>query len=76
MGHSSKFVNPGAYRIDSTSWLNDLETIAYLNGDNSIAVVISNRGNTSKSVKITWRNYEATVQVAGESAATLKWNIF
>jgi glucosylceramidase len=76
MGHSSRFVNPGAYRIDSTNWSDDLETIAYLNQDNTIVVVISNRSNNRREVKVTWKSNEATFSMAGTSAATLKWTVF
>lgn len=75
MGHTSKFVDPGAYRIDSTSWLDDLETVAYLNPDKSIALVISNRVNSTKDVKVTWRNFEAKFTMKPISAASLKWTI-
>lgn len=73
MGHSSKFVNPGAFRIDSNSWINDLETIAYLNSDNTIVLVVSNRGNNPKNLRVIWKTYEARLTVQGSSAATLKW---
>ena len=77
MGHSSKFVNPGAYRIDSTTWKNDLETIAYLNSDNNtIVLVVSNRGNNPKNLRVTWKTYESRLTIQGTSAVTLKWAIF
>lgn len=75
MGHTSKFVDPGAYRIDSTSWLDDLETVAYLNPDNTIALVISNRSTSPRDVKVTWRNFEAKFSMEPTSAASLKWTI-
>lgn len=76
MGHSSKFVDPGAYRIDSTSWSDDVESVAYLNPDNTIALVISNRSNAKRDIKVTWRNYESELTMQPRSAATLKWSTF
>jgi glucosylceramidase len=75
MGHSSKFVDPGAVRIDSSNSPDDVETVAYLNPDNSIAVVLSNRRNDKKAVKIVWNEREAVFDMEGSSATTLKWKI-
>lgn len=76
MGHSSKFVDPGAYRIDSSSTQDNVETVAYLNPDNTIAVVLSNRNNARRSIKISWNGWEATFDMEATSAASVKWNIF
>lgn len=76
MGHSSKFVDPGAFRIESSNWLDDLETIAYLNQDNTIVLVISNRSSNKKDIKVTWNSHETTFSMEGISAASLKWKIF
>lgn len=75
IGHSSKFVDPGAFRIDSSSFRDDIETVAYLNPDSTIVVVISNRSNNRSEVKIVWKSYEATFSMEPISAASLKWNI-
>jgi glucosylceramidase len=75
MGHSSKFVDPGALRIDSSNYQDNVETVAYLNPDNSIAVVLSNRRNDRRSVKIVWNGREAIFNMEGNSATSLKWRI-
>ena len=63
IGHFSKFVRPGAQRIEMTTWENDwLETVAFENPDNSVVMVIFNRSwDTVKQVDISldgyWYNY-------------------
>ena len=43
LGHFSKFIRPGAVRIGSSCYTSDLETVAFLNKDGTIAVEILNR---------------------------------
>ena len=49
IGHFAKFVQPGAYRIE-TRTNSDIEMVAYQNPDNSIAIVLYNP--TEKSLTI------------------------
>ena len=42
LGHISKFVDPGAQRIDSTSLDNNIETVAFKNPDGSKVLVLAN----------------------------------
>ncbi len=48
MGHISKFVQPGAYRIESTNIQSIIETTAFKNPDNSIVLIVYNRTNNNK----------------------------
>jgi glucosylceramidase len=73
MGHSSKFVLPGAYRIDSTNFQDALESVAYLNPDNTIVVVLSNRGSSSRTVRISWNGKYLGFSMTGYETASLKW---
>ena len=41
IGHFSKFVKPGALRIDSTTFADDLESVAFRNPDGSVVVVVA-----------------------------------
>ena len=43
IGHFSRFIQPGAYRIVSASSLDELETTAAVNPDGSITAVVLNR---------------------------------
>ena len=46
MGHFSKYIRPGAVRIASSATSEALETTAFKNPDNSIAIVVMNRTDT------------------------------
>jgi glucosylceramidase len=55
IGHASKFVTPGAYRIASTSYQYDrLLSGAFLNPDDSKALIVSNSSTTEKSFTVRW----------------------
>ncbi|UCH14610.1 MAG: glycoside hydrolase family 30 protein [Bacteroidales bacterium] len=55
MGHFSKFIRPGARRIICSSNYDDLLATAFLNTDNTIAVVVLNMKNKDINFK-TWIN--------------------
>jgi glucosylceramidase len=58
IGHFSKFIKPGARRINSSSNRDMLETTAFKNTDGKIAVIVMNR--SGKSVPyILWMNNKA-----------------
>ncbi|MEA5628237.1 glycoside hydrolase family 30 beta sandwich domain-containing protein [Nostoc sp. UHCC 0251] len=73
MGHTSKFVDPGAYRIESNSFPDDIEDVAYKNPDGSKVVVLSNRTPNQKSVKIQSGSESFTYTVPEKAAVTFKW---
>ena len=73
MGHTSKFVDPGAYRIESNSFPDDIEDVAYKNPDGSKVVVLSNRTPNHKSVKIQRGSQSFTYTVPEKAAVTFKW---
>jgi len=73
LGHSSKFVDPGAVRIESNTSEGQMENVAYKNPDGSKVVVLSNRQSSSKTVKIVWNNQAFTYTVPAEGAITFKW---
>jgi len=74
MGHSSKFVHPNAYRVESNTFQDDVETVAYMNADDSIVLVISNRTPNLRQLKIKWANRAFQYQMPGNAALTFKWN--
>ena len=73
MGHTTKFVDPGARRIESNWSKDDLENVAYQNPDNSIVIVMSNRRSSEKQVKIIWNNKSVSFNLPAHGAATIKW---
>ncbi|MWC30354.1 RICIN domain-containing protein [Paenibacillus sp. MMS18-CY102] len=74
LGHSSKFVDQGAARIDTNTFQDSMEDVAYKNPDGSIALILSNRQASAKSVKIQWGSQSFTYQVPAEGAITFKWS--
>lgn len=74
MGHISKFVQPGAYRIESTNIQSIIETTAFKNLDDSIVLIVYNRTNNNKKLSVTYRNSEFNYTLRGKSAVTFIWN--
>jgi glucosylceramidase len=74
MGHISKFVEPGAYRIDSTNFYNKLESTAFKNPDDSIVMIAQNRLPEDKVIEVKYGKSIFKYTLPGKSAATFKWN--
>jgi glucosylceramidase len=73
MGHLTKFVKPGAYRIDS----NDNATVrnvAWKNPDGSKALIAFNSGAGTQSVRVNWGNSSFTYSLPGHTSATFTWS--
>ncbi|KAL9652768.1 hypothetical protein ABK040_010801 [Willaertia magna] len=73
MGHSSKFVDPNAYRIQSNSFDGDIENVAYINPDGSKVIVLSNRTYSRRKIKVKWGSQSFNCDVPGMAALTFKW---
>lgn len=74
LGQASKFVQPGAYRIDSNDYENNnLYAVSFLNPDNSHVVLVCNSGNSNLTFQISWNNLGFTYTLPGHSVATYKW---
>ncbi len=43
IGHVAKFVRPGAVRVGCSVYRDDLETVAFVNADESLVIVVMNR---------------------------------
>jgi len=74
MGHISKFVQPGAYRIESTNIQSIIETTAFKNPNDSIVLIVYNRTNNNKKLSITYGDSEFNYTLRGKSAVTFIWN--
>jgi glucosylceramidase len=72
LGHFSKFVTPGAYRIQSNT-SNDLKNVAFKNPDGSKVVVAYNPQTSAKNVKIQWGSQSFVVNIPAKSVMTYKW---
>jgi glucosylceramidase len=74
LGHASKFVTPGAYRIDSSTFEQErLESVAFRNADGSIVVVVLNGGNSAVTFNLNWKGKYASYHLDRAGVATFRW---
>jgi glucosylceramidase len=71
-GHLTKFVKPGAYRIDSTA-NGTVPNVAYRNPDGSKALIAHNGGTSSQSIRVNWGNQSFTYTLPARTSATFTW---
>ncbi|OGO09242.1 MAG: glucosylceramidase [Chloroflexi bacterium RBG_13_60_9] len=70
IGHISRFVRPGARRIISASTLDELESTAFINPDNRIAVVVMNRSEKAISFSLKYDGQAAPAKSPPRSITT------
>ena len=73
IAHASKFVQPGAVRVDSRTIENIVETVAFENPDGSKVVIALNPSSSSKSFRIVEGGEHFSYQLPSESVVTFKW---
>lgn len=71
LGHFSKFIRPGAVRIGSSCYTSDLETVAFLNEDNTIVVTILNRNDTAYPVYLKYQGEIVKMDIAEHSIQSI-----
>jgi glucosylceramidase len=75
LGHASKFVEPGARRIESNTFgQGSLEDVAFQNPDGSIVLLVLNSGEGATQFNIGWRGQFAAYKLGSGAAATFVWN--
>jgi len=57
LAHFSKFIKPGAIRVDSASNM-DIRTVAFKNTDGSLAIVAFNDSETDQNIRIALNDHE------------------
>jgi glucosylceramidase len=72
MGQLTKFVKPGAVRIDSNTTAN-VPNVAWKNPDGSKALVAYNGTGSAQSVKVVWGNESFTYSIPAATSATFTW---
>jgi glucosylceramidase len=72
MGHLTKFVKPGAYRIDSTV-SGTVPNVAWVNPDGSKALVAYNPASSAKALTVNWGNQTFSYSVPAATSATFTW---
>lgn len=73
IGHFSKFVRPGAYRISSTAFApsTSLEHVAFINPDGRKVIVVSNSGSEGRSFVVRWDDGQFSYTIPASSVATI-----
>ena len=72
IGHFSRFVQPGAVRIQSGS--NTVQTVAFQNPDESVVLVVLNATSGSLNFSVKWEERVfAYPNLPGSSVITFKW---
>lgn len=74
LGHFSRFVRPGAVRIDSTSFPGTLRTVAFLNIDDGSEVLIVCNDGEEVEFGIRADGELARYRLPAGSVATLRWH--
>jgi glucosylceramidase len=74
LGHASKFVASGAYRVESNSFdQGSLEDVAFRNPDGSLVLLVLNGSNASVTFNIGWAEKFAVYKLTGGAVATFRW---
>jgi glucosylceramidase len=74
IGQISKFVKPGALRVDTSSNNNDVVVAGFKNPDGSMVLVSHNKGTTSANVKIVSGSSAFNYVITAASAVTFNWS--
>nr|WP_295922919.1 glycoside hydrolase family 30 beta sandwich domain-containing protein [uncultured Dyadobacter sp.] len=75
IAHMSKFVRPGAFRVQSgnLSASSQLEHVAFINGDGSKVLVILNQGTDNKKFTVAMGESQFSYTIDPNAVATLVW---
>lgn len=73
LSHFSKFVRPGARRIECDGDSTQLNFVAFQNPDNSVVLNIVNNGEDT-NCKVRWNSKMFMQTLTAHSVTTLKWN--
>ncbi|AQZ69900.1 glycosyl hydrolase [[Actinomadura] parvosata subsp. kistnae] len=72
-GHLTKFVKPGARRIDSTADAT-IQNVAYRNPDGSKALIAHNGGTSARSLRVNWGGQSFVYTLPARTTATFTWS--
>ena len=75
LGHASKFVKQGAYRIGSNTFGNgSIEDVAVQNPDGSKVLIAYNSGASSSTFKVMWGSESFSYTLAAGAGVTFTWS--
>jgi glucosylceramidase len=74
LGHLSKFVAPGAHRIDSNTFgSGSIEDVAFQNPDGSVVLLVLNSASTSGTFAVNFNGQTFSDSLPGGALATFVW---
>jgi glucosylceramidase len=73
MGHLTKFVKPGAFRIASTANAS-VPNVAWRNPDGSKALVAYNASGSTQTLRVVWGGQSFTYSLPARTSATFTWS--
>jgi glucosylceramidase len=73
LAHFSKFVRPGAFRIQSSGGMKQLNHVAFQNSDGTIILIVINNGEEVEA-RFLWKKTVSGFRAPAHSITTLKWN--
>ncbi|SEP50977.1 glycoside hydrolase family 30 protein [Amycolatopsis saalfeldensis] len=72
MGHLTKFVKPGAVRINSND-NSTVRNVAWKNPDGSKALIAYNSSTSDQNVRVNWAGQSFSYTLPGHTSATFTW---
>lgn len=73
LAHFSRFIRPGAFRVESSGGRENINHSAFINQDGSIILVVINKGGETEC-QVKWKDKILNMKMAPHSVTTLKWN--
>jgi glucosylceramidase len=73
IAHASRFVHPGAQRIESNETDSGLDNVAFRNQDGSIVLIAANSATNPRTVLVRCREHEFQFTLPAQSVATFVW---
>jgi glucosylceramidase len=73
MGQLTKFVKPGAYRVESTA-SPTVPNVAWVNPDGSTALIAYNGSTGSQPISVNWGGESFTYTLPAQTSATFTWS--
>jgi len=74
LGHASRFVAPGAVRIEAGPAVKDLNTVAFRNTDGATVVLAVNRGHNQRAVSVRDGGRAFSYVLPAGAVATFVWH--
>ena len=76
LGHLGKFVQPGAYRVESNTYgAGSVEDVAFVNPDGSVVLLVLNAATGSSTFAVTWNGNHFVDTLPAGALATYEWAV-